>query len=265
MSAAGLQRVIVRMMFDPAFRDAVYGAPEQALAGAEVSEVERGWLVARDRRAYATDVTRQARALLALEEELPAACAWARAQGVMLEAFFGSGKFHGCVEGRGLMVLAFAEWLVANAGVEVGELARVEGEIARLRRSARAGTSVSTSTSTSTSTGTGTGTGTGLRLGRRVRVVRVRVGVLEMWAAAREGRVEGGVGEVEVEVLLERGEDGGCTGEVLESGLAAVLRVAAGGVERGQVVEEVVRQGGERAEAEEIVDGLMASGVLEGA
>jgi len=94
-------------------------------------------------------------------------------------------------------------------------------------------------------------------------VVRVRVGVLEMWASAREGRVEGGLGEGEVEVLLERGEDGGCTGEVLESGLAAMLRVAGPGAQREVVAQEVVRQGGEPEEAEAIVDGLLASGVLE--
>ncbi|HVV82874.1 MAG TPA: hypothetical protein VHE35_07325, partial [Kofleriaceae bacterium] len=88
MSAAGVQRAVVRMMLDPAFRDAVYAAPAEALAGCDVDETERAWLVQPDRRAYATDATRQARALVALAEELPAATAWARASGLAPEGFF---------------------------------------------------------------------------------------------------------------------------------------------------------------------------------
>ena len=69
MSAAGVQRVVVRMLFDPRFRDAVYAEPAAALAATDLTAEERGWVVRPDRRAYATDVTRHARALLALAEE----------------------------------------------------------------------------------------------------------------------------------------------------------------------------------------------------
>ncbi len=37
MSAAGVQRVVVRMLFDPVFRDAVYADPAAALAATDLT------------------------------------------------------------------------------------------------------------------------------------------------------------------------------------------------------------------------------------
>ena len=127
MSAAGVQRVVVRMLSDPRFRDAAYADPAAALAATDLTAEERGWVVRPDRRAYATDVTRHARALLALAEELPAATAWARAAGRDPAEFFASPAWHGCVEARGVMTLAYAGWLAERCGPMVKAPRELDG------------------------------------------------------------------------------------------------------------------------------------------
>jgi hypothetical protein len=134
MSAAGVQRAIVRMLFDPRFRDAVYDDAAVALAGCDVTVVERGWLVHPDRRAYATDALRQRRMLTALEEELPCATAWARHDGRDPLGFFGSQAFHRAIEERSYLVQAFAQWLVEGGSVEVATTGALEGALAAARR-----------------------------------------------------------------------------------------------------------------------------------
>ena len=71
MNPRALQQAIVRMMFDPAFAAAVHG--RRALPG--LAEDERALLRGVDRRAFATDHFRRARAVQALVEEYPVSAA----------------------------------------------------------------------------------------------------------------------------------------------------------------------------------------------
>src|SRR5688572_15009131 len=70
-----LQRVVVRLLFDPEFVERVYADPDRALQGLDLSADERRLVVAPDRRAYGTDATRRNRALTELVREFPAASA----------------------------------------------------------------------------------------------------------------------------------------------------------------------------------------------
>ena len=71
MSALAMQRVVVRMLFDADFARRVYEDPSKSLATEDLSDEERAFLVAPDRRAYGTDEHRASRALSALFEEFP--------------------------------------------------------------------------------------------------------------------------------------------------------------------------------------------------
>jgi hypothetical protein len=126
MKPQELQRMAVRLHFDPAFVDVVYGGG--AVEG--LDEGGRAMLVAVDRRAWQTDRYRRPRALHALMEEFPASCALA---GVgELDSFFSSPTFHRMIQDRGSMAQAFGTWLQARArGVATLELGLV-----RARRSA---------------------------------------------------------------------------------------------------------------------------------
>ena len=66
MSARALQRVVVRMLFDPQLLDAVYADPHTALADEDVSFQEKAWLVKADPRQWRADPHRQARSLQGL-------------------------------------------------------------------------------------------------------------------------------------------------------------------------------------------------------
>lgn len=136
MSARALQRVVVRMLYDPALVEAVYRDPASALADVPLTEAERGWLRAPDRRRWAVDPLRRTRGLQALLEEYPAAGAVAaRRFGLPgLDGFFSSGDFHRCVQGRGSLADAFGRWLAERSQGPVAALATIERGIARVRR-----------------------------------------------------------------------------------------------------------------------------------
>ena len=255
MSAAGVQRAIVRMMFDPAFRDAVYADAAAALAGCDVSVEERGWLVRPDRRAYATDTTRQARALHALAGELSAAMAWARAAGRGLEGFFASPELHRCVEERGVLTLAFAAWLGRDAGPELTTLIELEAAAARARRGRRRGG------------GGESGEGDRLALSPRAALVETREGALEAWAAVMEALAASGplpapaLGQPCV-VLVQVDDSGHASAEALAEGLAALLAAARQPVARVALHQHAVELGLDADEATELLDELVATGVL---
>lgn len=135
MSAAALQRVVVRMLYDPALVEAVYTDAAGALADVALTAEQRAWLVAPDRRRWRADPHRRARTLQALLEEYPAAGARvARRDGLgALDAFFSTAGFHRCVQVRGSLAEAFGDFLGAR-GTAVAGVARVEQGIARVRR-----------------------------------------------------------------------------------------------------------------------------------
>ena len=130
MNPQALQRVVVRMLYDPKLVEAVYSnAPVPGL-----DDEGRNHLMCIDRRAWATDPYRRSRTLQALIEELPVSAALAGIH--RLDAFFSSTAFHHAVQQRQALVLAFADWLEPK----VGAVAGLERAIARARqRSPRTG------------------------------------------------------------------------------------------------------------------------------
>ncbi len=139
MSASGLQRVYVRMLFDPAFVDAVHRDPAEALSGTDVTEVERGWLLACDRRLFTADPLRRRRSLKGLVDEFKGSSALVVARTrklATLDAFFSSPLFHGVIQQRGSMALAYADYLgtLATLDPRIAAVATLEGAMARARR-----------------------------------------------------------------------------------------------------------------------------------
>ncbi len=144
MSAVALQRVVVRMMYDPAFCKRVYANPERALRDVPLTPQERQWLIAPPPSAYGADTYRSRRALTGLLEEFPVAGALAvrLPRGLQrLQQFFASQPFHQCVQARGSMAAAFGVYLRSEAfrsrktPPEIAHLASVEAGIAQVRRS----------------------------------------------------------------------------------------------------------------------------------
>lgn len=143
MSHHALERVYVRMLFDPAFVDRVYADPRAALLGIELTDAERDNLVAVDRRAWGHDPLRRYRTLRTLSDEFKATTtlvlAATRSLG-SLDAFFSSDEFHQTVQGRGLLALAFGDYvarLVAERALDspqIPEVLRLEAMLARCRR-----------------------------------------------------------------------------------------------------------------------------------
>jgi hypothetical protein len=140
MTAVTLQRVVVRMMFDAAFRDRVYANAGTALQGLDLTPDERRWLIAPDPLAYGTDTYRCSRALTGLLEEYPVAGALAlrTPHGIdRLHGFFAADMFHHCIQERGSMAEAFGAYLAAETFAQQPEIARmatVEWGIVRVRR-----------------------------------------------------------------------------------------------------------------------------------
>lgn len=241
------QRWAVRMTFDPALRARVY-------AGARVAGLTpelRALLVRPDPRAWATDPERRARALSGLCEELPVAAALAGL--ARADAFFGADAFHAAVMDRAPLAPAFGRWIEAWAGPE----ARIDTAVAEVRRAAPAPP--------------------GPRWVRapRVRLLRLPERTLARWSAVRaalgpdplpgllrplpadlprRGRgsehvlVDGTGAEVRVEPAPE--------------GLAGLLTRAARPTDRPTLVAWARGLGADAEEAEAVVDGLAADGLL---
>jgi hypothetical protein len=135
-----LQRVVVRMLFDAAFRDRVYADPAAALHDVPLTAEERQWVTTPPPQAYGVDTYRQSRALSGLLEEYPVAGALAVRcpQGIArLQRFFASEVFHHCVQQRGSMADAFGQYLQSAAFAEapgVAQMALVEVGGVRVRR-----------------------------------------------------------------------------------------------------------------------------------
>lgn len=114
MSAAALQRVVVRLLHDPSFVARVYDDPAAALADVDLTADERRWLVSTDRRRFSADPLRPRRVLRALLDEFRASSALlvqSTRRLATLEHFFGSPEFHRTIQHRGSLAGAFAAYL----------------------------------------------------------------------------------------------------------------------------------------------------------
>ena len=134
---------MVRMLFDEEFVEEVYAAPERALGGLELTEAERSQLLGVDRRAWRHDPLRRRRTLRTLAEEFKVSTTIILAETRLLaslERFFSSRFFHGSVEERASMGLAFAEFLLDGFGrgewktPQIADVVRLEAAIAGCRR-----------------------------------------------------------------------------------------------------------------------------------
>ncbi len=141
MSHTALQRVIVRMLYDPQFVTQIFNDPATALTNEHLSADERSWLVQSDRRAFRVDTLRRARTLTALVEEYPVSChSWVGKSGNTdaLDGFFSETRFHSCIQSRGSLALAFGDHLLGPELIrrcpELRSFATLEQKMAGLRR-----------------------------------------------------------------------------------------------------------------------------------
>jgi len=134
MSHQDLQRVAVRMLFDPSFAARVHaGEPVPQL-----SEQEMGWLRATDPRAWTVDHQRPARTLNELTAEFPVSTALVvgrTRKASTVQAFFQSSEFHDAVQDRGSLDVAFAGYLTGlELDPHLADIVTLEGAQARIRR-----------------------------------------------------------------------------------------------------------------------------------
>lgn len=143
MSYHTLQKLMVRMLFDDEFVEEVYAAPERALGGLDLTGAELSQLLGVDRRAWRHDPLRRRRTLRTLVEEFKVSTTIILAETRLLaslERFFSSRFFHGSVEERASMGLAFAEFLLDGfsrgewKAPQIPDIVRLESAIAGCRR-----------------------------------------------------------------------------------------------------------------------------------
>ncbi|MDP6945997.1 MAG: hypothetical protein QF464_17740 [Myxococcota bacterium] len=268
MSALALQRVMVRMLYDPAFADRVFGAPHDALADVALSPEETRWITRTDRRAWRLDPMRRSRTLFALLEEYPASAAdTVSADGHTghLDAFFSSSHFHDAIQTRQALVVAFGAFLLARAQPTLTPLARIEAAITRCRRA---------------TTGAHPDQGS-VTLAPGCEVLELPAGALDRYTAivtaldqanrpaletvlaegfrlsAPATRDESGVEHV----LVEPGAAGPRLGEIPEA-LARLLVAATQPLASDALRQVALSLGAEGHEADELIDELVTDGVL---
>jgi hypothetical protein len=243
-----VQQALVAMLFDPDFAARVRG---DAVVP-ELSERERELLRGVDPRALATDPHRRARAVQVLVEELPVT---AVVLGVAeVEEFFGSAEFRAGVFHRAAMTASFAAWL-GDRALGVG---RLEAAMAAVRRA-------------------GAPTGVGVRCSPGVRGLVVPANTLALYLRVREqlrpdpvralaawgGRPRPSPPRRGVQCLLvERRADGSVDVGTASEPLVRLVIFAESPRARAEVEAEAVRLGAEAHEAAELVDGLVADGLL---
>jgi hypothetical protein len=144
MSHRTLERIFVRLLFDPALVDAMHMDPEATLGPLDLEPHERAQLLAVDPRAWRHDPLRRLRTLRMLVDEFKASTTLALAETrslASLDAFFSSGEFHGSVQERRSMALAFAAYLerltAGSRCPQLSDVLHLEAMLARCRRELR--------------------------------------------------------------------------------------------------------------------------------
>jgi hypothetical protein len=248
-----LQRVVVRLMIDPAWCRQVFdGAPTP-----ELSAAERALLLAADPRAFGVDTLRRGRLLTALVEEFPASVALLADGGRIMgraDAFLSSPDFHHAVQERLALAPVFGAWLVAR----VGGVARIELAAAQGRRDPPP-------------------VGPGLHRGPGVRVLHAPAGSLDRFAALRQRLGEApldalasGVsilglpapGRGQEALLVEPDRAGGGGVGLASEGLVALLQAASPAQPRSALRALALRHGALEEEVDEVLDDLLSDGLL---
>jgi hypothetical protein len=242
MSHRALRRVMIRLLHDPTLAAAIHAGPT-GLAGVDLTERERAWLLAVPPAAWRTDAGRPDRALAALGQEFPASVTLAPGRA---EGFFQSDAFHAAVQERGSLAMAFGAHLAGDDDPRVAALARLETAIAAARRAPRRVDPSPPGT---------------LRLTPHARLLRVAAGAPALLDAVRAGRRNAALAPGDEPVLVLRTRDGEVTVEGVPPDLAALLERAASPVPRGDL-ERLARARGAGDDAAAIVDGLVADALL---
>jgi hypothetical protein len=236
-----LQRLAVRMLYDERFRARVLDG-EEAL-----DDSDRALLTTVDPRAWSTDPYRSGRTLAAILSELPVTGALLGASRAL--EFFHSTAFHTAIEGRGSLVLSFGRW----AGVgPIGELELATAQLRRARRSPPPPGS--------------------LALGERFHPIAVPEGTLAAYDSLRrtlgpetissEPLRAPPLGDDLEHLLVERAADGSIAIGTIGESLSAVLAPLLAGPRTEREMRDQLQSLGAGDEAEEILRGLLADGVL---
>ncbi len=244
---AALQQAMVRLCVDPGFVDAVYAGKARGLPAEDQALLARV-----DRRAWSVDGFRRARLVQALIDELPVTAA---VLGVpAIDAWLSGPGFVRCLRERGVMAVEAAR----DLGAAGGDLARLEGAVARARARVRP-------------------RGPGIGAAPGVVGLEVQAGVLEAWVrlraelgAAPTEAVIGGkrlakpviAGAGREWLLVEAGADGEVGVSPASAGLVGLVRGAGDGVGEGVLRGLAVRLGAEVHEVGEVVEGLVGEGLL---
>lgn len=267
MSARQLQRVAVRMLYDEAFLDRVYADVATATSDCDLTDDERGWLRAPDRRAWKVDPLRRSRSLAALVEEFAVSVAvfvrsvpGATAQ---LDAFFSSEEFHRGMQRGDSLAAIFARWFRDRLEGPARDVLAIEAGLARVRRIHEAGAAGGIGAAE-------VGEGATIRLAPGVEILEVAAGIAEGFGASlaalrarslAEAAVdrnfdipvpEAGVGRTGI-LVDGRGVEPRL--EILSVELARVLRAAAAPI---AVAEFIERAAEHEADAEDCL-GLLSS------
>lgn len=251
MSAAAVQRVIVRMLYDPALVELIYSGGLLP----ELSFAERELITQTPRGAWGTDPYRRSRTLQALIEEYPVSAAVAGLG--RLDAFFSSPNFHRAIQSRQRLVWAFATWLEPLAGpVVVLERAVAEARRDRPRRLA-GGMMVRAPGIRSVSVPVGALA--------RFEAIRASLGRDPVATLTRAGPVPLGAFGPETEwVLTERQADGAISLGTCAEALGMLLAYAGAPRAQEDLLAEAGRLGADPGEEAEVVEGLIAEGLLLG-
>lgn len=205
-----------------------------------------------DARAFRTDPLRQRRLVGSLLEEYPASIAVVGLPAV--DTFFASPEWRACIRERGSLGLTFGEWVTGHAGA----LARLELTVARARRARAA----------SRRDGR-------LRLPATAELLVLPHGAYSAWEALHAAHGPALPERVAAGLRARRPEEGeasewifvrvnaqGCAVEALPDAVGELLASVGDGGTRAAVVAEAVALGAPLDEAGDIVDGLLADGLL---
>lgn len=114
MPHKALNRIVVRMLYDPKFQEEVYLRPRDVMDPLGIPVGLQDSLLQNDRRAWNLDTQRRKRSLQGLMEEFPCSSTLVLAHTKSLstlDSFFSSDIFHKCIQNRGSMPLSFIEYL----------------------------------------------------------------------------------------------------------------------------------------------------------
>jgi len=243
MSARELQRVAVRMLHDPAFRDAVICNPEVALSGVDLNDAERRMLQASDPRAWQVDAQRAWRVLTTLLSEFAVSVAALREPPHTHEAFFRTAHFHQAIQVRRSLSEAFGAWL------EERELGRSARAMLTLDRAFAA-----------------------VRRGRRALSLALPEGSLGAWEAATTLLHKGGdpvaalVRGARPRLALGRGSEHvlveAAGASLIDEALHRVLALAAAGADEAALRAAIADGGATADEVDEILADLVNDGLV---